>query len=107
MNEAIGRRDSKEGKSIHFVTSDFPTDGDDGEWRGLGKCSKSTALICDTPSSGIKRWMCVGCKAHTLSGNGIPGPKSAGNVTKVELYVGIKSSTRMTTLGETFPFSSS
>ena len=53
--------------------------------------------------------MCVGCKAHILSGKGIPGPKSAGEVTKVELYVGIKSSTRMTTLGETetYPFSSS
>ena len=90
---------------------DFSLAGDGSDWGGLGKCSLSSALICDAPSEDSEEMlaMCIGCGRYatatdTATANGaemIPGPKhTISAVTKVELYVGVPKRSRDTTQGE-------
>ena len=98
-------------QGFHGLWLDFSVAGDGRDWGGLGKCSLSSALICDAPSEDSEEMlaMCIGCGRYattTAADAGtklrqIPGPKhSVSPVTKVELYVGVPKSGRNTQIGE-------
>ena len=85
----------------------FSEAGDGGDWGGLGKCSHSSALICDAPSQDTEETlaMCIGCGRYARAAGKeirkIPGPKhSISAVSKVELYAGVAKRTRNTTIGQ-------
>ena len=85
----------------------FSEAGDGRDWGGLGKCSHSSALICDTPSQDSEETlaMCIGCGRYARAAGKeirkIPGPKhSISAVSKVELYAGVAKRTRNTTIGQ-------